>query len=348
VTGGAGGLDVRGADVRFGVRVGLSAIDLRVGRGERAALLGPSGVGKTSLLRAIAGLDRLSAGSVSVDGRDVTGELPERRGIVYMHQAASLFPHLSVLDNVAFPLEVRGLSRAEARIRAMPVVERVRLGPLASRAPATLSGGQLHRAALARALAADPAVLLLDEPFSSLDPELRADVRQAVVELLGDRVGPAVVLVTHDIDEATGLADTLTVLLDGRIAQAGRPAAVLRAPQSLAVARFIGIDNILPGVRDETNVVTCALGQFPSAGPAGPVSVTVRAGSVRARAPGGRGRTARVVGTLERVSGPVLRVRIDGDDVVATPNTELTCATGDLVELCVEPSSIHVIRGSEA
>jgi ABC-type sulfate/molybdate transport systems ATPase subunit len=344
---GAGGLDVRGADVRFGARVGLSGIELHVGRGERAALLGPSGVGKTSLLRAIAGLDPLSAGTVHVDGRDVTCAQPEQRGVVYMHQAASLFPHLSVLDNVAFPLDVRGVPRAEARTRAMAIVERVRLGPLASRAPATLSGGQRHRAALARALAADPAVLLLDEPFSSLDPELRAEVRDAVVELLGDRVGPAVVVVTHDIDEAAGLADGLTILLDGGIAQAGPPGAVLRSPASLPVARFIGVDNILPGTRDASHVM-CALGQFASAGPAGPVWVTVRAGSVRARVPQGQGRTATVVGTIERVSGLLLRVRIDGRDIVATPAAELTRVAGDVVELCVEPSSIHVIGSTAA
>jgi len=344
----AGGLDVRGADVRFGTRVGLSGIGLRVGRGERAALLGPSGVGKTSLLRAIAGLDPLSAGTVQVDGRDVTRAQPEQRGVVYMHQAASLFPHLSVLDNVAFPLEVRGVPRAEARTRAMTIVERVRLGALASRAPSTLSGGQRHRAALARALAADPAVLLLDEPFSSLDPELRAEVREAVVELLGDRVGPAVVVVTHDIDEAAGLADGLTILLDGGVAQTGPAAAVLRAPASLAVARFIGADNILPGTRDASHVVTCALGQFASAGPAGPVWVTARAGCVRARVPQGPGRTATVAGTIERVSGPLLRVRTEGSDIVATPTADQRWAPGQVVELCVEPSSIHVIAGSGA
>ena len=348
MTRGARGLDVRSADVRFGSRVGLSGIGLRVERGERVALLGPSGAGKTSLLRAIAGLDPLSAGTVHVDGHDVTSAPPERRGVVYMHQTASLFPHLTVLDNVAFPLEVRGVTRAEARTRAMAMVERVRLAPLATRMPSTLSGGQRHRAALARALAADPAVLLLDEPFSSLDPELRAEVRAAVIELLGHGAGPAVVVVTHDIDEAAGLADRLLVLLDGGVAQTGPPAAVLRAPGSLAVARFVGADNVLPGTRDESELVTCALGRFASPGPAGPVFVTARAGSVHVRAPHGSGRTATVAGTIERMSGPVLRVRIDGRDVLATPATERTWEVGETVELCVEPSSIHVMAGAGA
>ena len=180
------------------------------------ALLGPSGVGKTSLLRAIAGLGTLSSGTVLVDGRDVTAAPPDGRGIVYMHQSPSLFPHLSVLDNVAFPLEVRGVSRSEAaRPTAAELLARVQLRPAASRPPSTLSGGQRHRVALARALAADPAVLLLDEPFASLDPELRAEVREAVVDLLERGEGPAVVLVTHDVDEAAGLADRLVGVAAG-------------------------------------------------------------------------------------------------------------------------------------
>jgi putative spermidine/putrescine transport system ATP-binding protein len=337
------GLRVTHARVSFGAKVGLDDVMLCAARGERVALLGPSGVGKTSLLRAIAGLGGLVAGTVTVDGRDVTAAPPERRGVVYMHQAPSLFPHLSVLDNVAFPLEVRGVSRGDARTRARDLLDRVQLGSLAMRPSTTLSGGQRHRAALARALAADPSVLLLDEPFSSLDPELRADVRTAVIELLAERTGPAIVLVTHDVDDAAGLADRLVVLLDGRIAQDAPPSDLLAAPQSLAVARFLGLTNLIRGSRGANGVVTCVLGGIDSAGAVGPVTVTLRAGSVYARVPAGDGPRGTVVSVLERVAGTTMRVNVGGEELLAVPDRGVDLASGSCVELYVDRASAHVI-----
>ncbi len=339
------GLGVTGGHVRFGTRPGLSDFTLHVSRGERVALLGPSGVGKTSLLRAIAGLGGLTAGQVTVDGQDVTDLQPERRGIVYVHQTPALFPHLSVLENVAFPLEVRGTPRDMARTRARAMLDRVQLGPLAHRPSTTLSGGQRHRAALARALSADPCALLLDEPFASLDPGLRADVREAVLSLLGENTGPAVLLVTHDIDEAAGLADRLVVLLDGRIAQVGAPSDLLGGPRTLAVAKFLGLTNLLRGTRDDGGTVTCALGAFQSAGRAGPVTVTLRTAGVRARAPRGDGARGTIAGVVERVSGLVVRVRIDGDELIAVPERELALTIGGVIDLVVDPFSVHVVDG---
>jgi putative spermidine/putrescine transport system ATP-binding protein len=337
-----GGLAIVDADVSFGPSIGLRAVNLRVARGERVALLGPSGVGKTSLLRAIAGLGGWSAGRVYVDGRDVTTTPPDQRGVVYMHQAPSLFPHLSVIDNVAFPLEVRGVPRRDARATAATLLERVQLGQFAVRAPATLSGGQRHRVALARALAANPAVLLLDEPFSSLDPELRADVRQAVVDLLAEE-SPAVLVVTHDVDEAAALADRIAVLLEGRVAQCDAPTAVLTTPRSVAVARFLGLPNLLRGVRDDHNTVSCALGTVRASGTPGPVVVTVRPTAVRVQAPHPGGTAGTVIGMLDSITSTFVRVDIGGECVLGAPDDGLTCVRGAAVNVVVAPAALHVM-----
>ncbi len=337
------GLRVTGACVAFGTRAGLHDISLQVGRGERLALLGPSGVGKTSLLRAIAGLGGLTAGQVQVGGRDVTHEPPERRGVVYMHQAPGLFPHLSVRDNVAFPLEVRGMARADARRRAGDLLDRVQLGPLSARAPLTLSGGQRHRVALARALAADPAVLLLDEPFAALDPELRAEVRSAVIDVLAQRTGPAVILVTHDVDEASGLADRLAVLMDGRVAQVGPPSELLTGPRSVSIARFLGLTNLIRGERDGHGQVRSVLGLVRADGPAGPVVITVRASAVRVGPPAGHGPHPTVVRVSERVAGVAVTVRLGAEDVVGLAEPWAGLVTGAPVSIDVNPAALHVI-----
>lgn len=341
------GLRVSGVHVLFGTRPGIRGVDLAVGRGERVALLGPSGSGKTSLLRAVAGLQPLAAGSVCVDEAEVTTLLPERRGIVYMHQTPSLFAHLSVLDNVGFPLEVRGTPRRQARARAAALLERVHLGALSDRASHTLSGGQRHRVALARALAADPAVLLLDEPFSALDPELRADVRKTVLDLLeGYEAAPAVVVVTHDVDEAAIVAHRVAVLLDGCLAQVSSPAELLNAPASVAVARFLGLPNVLRGMRAADGTVTCSLGRMVRPGASGPVAVVVRVNAVRLE-PHSTG-AARVVSVQHRVAGTLVHVDVGGEPVTGVPAPGLRMAAGDLVEVRVDLNAVHVLDASGA
>lgn len=337
------GLKVSSVDVAFGSRSGLRNISLQVGRGERLALLGPSGVGKTSLLRAIAGLGGLSSGRVHVGTRDVTGEPPERRGVVYMHQAPGLFPHLSVRDNVAFPLEVRGMPRVAARRRAEDLLGRVQLTPLAGRAPLTLSGGQRHRVALARALAADPVVLLLDEPFSALDPELRADVRRAVVDVLSQKGAPAVILVTHDVDEASGVADRIAVLMDGCVAQIGPPSELLARPRSLGIARFLGLPNLIRGERDAAGQVRSVLGIVRSDGAPGAVVVTVRPSALRVSPRGGHGCHATVVRVSDRVAGVVVTLRVGDQDVLAFAEPWAGLVVGATVDVEVSPSALHVV-----
>lgn len=354
----AAGLHAAGLRVAFGARVGLAGIDLTVAAGERLALLGPSGSGKTSLLRTLAGLIEPLAGTVMVGGVDVTTWPPERRGVVYMHQVPSLFPHLNVRANVAFPLEVRGVSRAEAHATADEWLSRVRLADFGSRPPATLSGGQRHRVALARALAAQPRVLLLDEPFASLDPELRGDVRDTVLEVLAGHDSPAVVVVTHDVDEAAALGDRVAILLGGGVAQTGSPTAVFTQPASMAVARFLGTTNLVAAHRDDAGQVHSVFGCLPSPGAAGPLCLAIRPGHLRV----GRASTdpadpaagpvlctpAVVEAILERAGGTFVRLRAGGSE--SPRGTPLLSALtgsppqpGDAVVVTVASSAVHVI-----
>ena len=348
------GVIVRDAEVTFGVQAGLRNVSFQVQAGKRLALLGPSGVGKTSLLRAIAGLDALVAGNVIVNGVDVTKVAVERRGIVYLHQSPSLFPHLSVQDNVGFPMEIRGATRRDARKRASALLERVQMSAFAERAPATLSGGQRHRVALARALAASPHLLLLDEPFAALDPELRSDVRLAVLALLDDATAPPTIVVTHDIDEAVSIAHHVAVLLDGTIAQLATPTALLSQPASRAVARFLGLPNILPAVSDGAGVVTSPLGTFASTLVAGPAIVVSRADALRVQLVSSqRGDSvghglprAHVIAVLERVGGVVLRVRVGAHELSAIPFDGASFAPGDAVAIHVDFARIHILAST--
>jgi ABC-type sugar transport system ATPase subunit len=239
-------LAVEEVAVGFGDRIGLADITFSVTLGGRLALVGPSGVGKTTLLRGVAGLAPITRGRITVAGRDVASLPPEARDVVYLHQTPMLFPHLSVGENVAFPLRVRRLDGGEVSRRMRQALELVRLTDFERRMPRTLSGGQRHRVALARALVARPTVLLLDEPLSSLDPTLRDDIRAAIVTLQTE-YGAALVVVTHDLDEAALLGDRVGVLLDGALRQIAGPAELFAHPASLEVARFLGIPNAVPG-----------------------------------------------------------------------------------------------------
>lgn len=337
------GLALVRAHIPFGGSAGLEELSLEVERGERLALLGPSGVGKTSVLRAAAGLLRISSGAVFVDGRDVTTAPPERRGVVFMHQSPFLFPHVTVLDNVTFPLDVRGVPKRDARARGLELLDRVQMKFAAARSPTTLSGGQRHRVALARALAADPAVLLLDEPFAALDPELRAEVRTAVVEILARGSGPAVVLVTHDVDEAAGIADRMAVLLSGRIVQAASAAELLAAPRSVAIARFLGLPNLVPGVRDGRGVVSCGVATFQREGRAGAVTVVARAGALRVRSGAAGSAAGTVWRVLDRVGGVTIVCDVAGQRVVAVPEPGFQPTAGSPIDLAVDSASLHVI-----
>ena len=230
----------------FGQSRILSGISLTVESGTLVSLLGPSGCGKTTLLRIVAGLETADAGSVSIGGRDVTGLPPERRDIAMMFQSYALLPHLSVMENVRFPLRMRRRGvRAEQMERAKAALETVKLGQLADRMPRQLSGGQQQRVALARAIVSSPQVLLLDEPLSNLDARLREDMQVELIEL-HRKLGLTTLFVTHDQEEALSLADTVVLMNAGNIEQAGAPQEIYATPRSEFASSFLGSANLIP------------------------------------------------------------------------------------------------------
>ena len=247
-----------GVHKTYGAREVLTGLDLQVPAGGVTALLGPSGCGKTTLLRLLAGFDRLDAGQISLGGHLVDGPgtfVPARRRQVgYVPQEGGLFTHLSVAGNIGF-----GVPRSHRKQRTAQMLDLIGLAGLADRRPDELSGGQQQRVALARALAVQPQIVLLDEPFSALDAGLRAQVRSDVLGLLRS-TGTTALLVTHDQEEALSVADQVAVLDGGRIVQAGTPEQLYAAPVSARVARFLGSGTLLPAVRLDPTTVRCALG----------------------------------------------------------------------------------------
>ncbi|NPD16790.1 ABC transporter ATP-binding protein [Xinfangfangia sp. D13-10-4-6] len=224
----------------------LDDISFELRRGEFLTMLGPSGSGKTTSLRVIAGFVEPTSGRLTIDGRDMTGVAPQKRNIGMMFQDYALFPHMSVVENVAYPLEVRGLSRADRRKRAMEMLEIVGLAHCATRYPKQMSGGQQQRVALARALVFRPDIVLLDEPMAALDKKLRSQMQIEIMHITR-QVGATVVSVTHDQEEALVMSDRIAIFKDGRLAQIGTPQDLYRQPNSAFVADFIGEANLLRG-----------------------------------------------------------------------------------------------------
>jgi sulfate transport system ATP-binding protein len=239
-------IEVSGVTKRFGEFAALDDVSLTVESGSLAALLGPSGSGKSTLLRVIAGLERPDAGEVMISGEDATGLAPQKRGVGFVFQHYAAFKHMTVRDNVGFGLSVRHRPKAEIRDRVGELLRLVQLEPFADRYPAQLSGGQRQRMALARALAVEPKVLLLDEPFGALDARVRAELREWL-RRLHDEVHVTTVFVTHDQDEAMEVADRIAVLNHGRIEQVGAPRDLYDRPESEFVLTFVGKTTRLGG-----------------------------------------------------------------------------------------------------
>jgi len=305
----------------FGDVLAVDGASLCVERGEVVAILGPSGCGKTTLLRLIAGFERPDAGTVEVDGRRVAGAgvwiSPERRRIGMVFQDYALFPHLTVTANVGF-----GLPRRIRPSRVPELLDVVGLDGLGRRYPHELSGGQQQRVALARALAPSPEVVLLDEPWSNVDPFLRESLRAEVTEIIRP-LGITVVLVTHDREEAFSLADRIALVRDGTVVQEGTSEELYFEPASRWVAEFLGAGNVLVGQIVDGRVVT-PIGRFPANG-----SPSAEAAKVLVRPellelepdPAGSGE---VVGREFRGHDVFYRVRLDGVELVSQrPSTEV-------------------------
>ena len=272
MTGGPGAVRLERVTKRFGAVTAVDHVSLTIEPGEFVALLGPSGCGKTTCLRMIAGFEQPDEGEVFISGTPVAGMPAHKRDVNTVFQNYSLFPHMTVLDNVAFGPRSKGIEKATARRLALDMLDVVRLGDFASRKPSQMSGGQQQRVALARALVNKPSALLLDEPLAALDLKLR-QAMQLELKRIQREVGITFIFVTHDQEEALTMSDRIAVMSQGRVEQVGTPEQIYNQPATIFVAGFIGSANLLPAVvtgtdgeRVTAKVVGGAVVQSPSLG----------------------------------------------------------------------------------
>ncbi|TPW32230.1 ABC transporter ATP-binding protein [Martelella alba] len=314
-------VDVSGVAKHFGDNAVLKSINLSIAPGEVVALLGPSGSGKTTLLRMLAGLMAPSEGRIAIGDTVVadaaTGKLvpPEKRSIGMVFQDYALWPHMSVAGNVAFPLEVQHVDRAERKTRVAEALDLVALGPFAERSPATLSGGQQQRVALARAVVSRPSLILFDEPLSNLDRELR---EQLVVDIaaLVRSLGMTGVYVTHDHAEAFAIADRVAVMADGYILQIAAPETLVQQPANAEVASFLKLGLLIPARKSAAGIVVEREGtvlQPPQgfAGDDGKGHLFVPRAALEISGPGEGYLAGRVVHSMFRGDGYSLRLQLD-------------------------------------
>lgn len=344
--------DVRLNTIRksFNKTAVLHGISLDIKSGEFISLLGASGCGKTTLLRIVAGLEGVTEGKVEIDGRDVTNLPPEKRDIAMMFQSYALLPHLSVAENVRFPLRMRGIgSRDEQAEKVKAALETVQLGHLAERKPRQLSGGQQQRVALARAIVSRPKVLLLDEPLSNLDARLREDMQVELIEI-HQRLGLTTLFVTHDQEEALSLSDRIVLLNAGHVEQEGTPNEIYNQPATSFASNFIGSANLLPAeIIDAPSGPAAKLadGQLLGLSPGEPVrgkaTLALRQEDLSlvsdGTGPKAKIRTRVFLGARNRyvltLGGATIRA-LTGNDVLFDDGAE--------VGLAIDPTRIRVIR----
>ena len=346
------GVEVRleGLVRRYGTVTALDGLSLTLAPGELVALLGPSGCGKTTALRLLAGLEQADEGRVVIAGEDVTDLPTNRRNIGMVFQAYSLFPHMVAWENVAFGLQMRHVSAAERKQRALDMLELVGLGRFANRYANQMSGGQQQRVALARALAIQPQVLLLDEPLSALDAKVRGRLRDEIrrVQL---EVGITTLFVTHDQEEALAIADRVGVMQLGKLEQLGPPTLVYSRPATPFVADFVGLTNQLPGTvrAGEVEVRGTRIPLVNPDTPDGPATALVRPEAVSLAADGDLA-DGPLVGTVIAVAflGAVSRVTVDlGDTTVLAQMPTAAAAehaAGTKVRLTLRPDPVLIQR----
>jgi putative spermidine/putrescine transport system ATP-binding protein len=339
---------LRFSEVRktFGQVIALDSFDLELKQGELVTLLGPSGCGKTTALRIAAGFEQPNSGSVFVKDKDVTALPAHTRNMGMVFQNYSLFPHMSVAENVGFGLRVRGVDAAERDMLVREAVGRVQLSGLEGRYPHQLSGGQQQRVALARALVFQPEVLLLDEPLSALDAKVRVELRDEIRTLQRD-AGIGAIFVTHDQDEALNISDRVCVMKDGQIQQIGSPRDVYLRPVNGFVARFIGAMNVFDVQFSQQNKLTIAGVELDSSitGPSGSVAqILVRPDAVSLCS---RGTAGSIGGTVvgEHFSGAttILRIRLDQAEVTMSAmlvSRNVQMKVGDGVGVIIDPNEV--------
>jgi len=338
----------------------LNNVRLTINRGDYYFIVGPSGAGKTVILEAIAGLHRPRRGRVLLRGEEVTALPPEKRRVALVYQDYSLFPHMSVIDNVGYGLRMQGMGRADARHEVVGLLAEFGIAHLADRYPGTLSGGEQQRVALARAVAVKPDILLLDEPLSALDPVTQ---EKFILDLqrLHREDDLTIVQVSHARREAHLLATRIAVIIDGSLVEEGEADVVLNRPRSREVASFVGIENILDGavVRNEDGHATVDLGgqvfEAVTDAPVGEeVTLCIRSDDIVLRVPGSTRSSAQntMTGTITRVveNGPVAEVKVDcGVELTAVLTRrsvrDLSLTAGTPVTLSIKATAVHVIRG---
>ena len=327
----------------FGAVVALDTFSLDIKQGELVTLLGPSGCGKTTALRVAAGFEQSDSGTVTLGGHDVTAAPPNKRNMGMVFQNYSLFPHLSVRENIGFGLKIRKHAADKRQTIVDEMIARVRLAGLADRYPHQLSGGQQQRVALARALAITPEVLLLDEPLSALDAQVRGELREEILRVQRE-TGVATLFVTHDQDEALAISDKICVMRDGAIEQVGAPRDVYLSPSTPYVARFVGAMNEFPGtvVSDSSLTLDNGAGtltgcQFGVEG--SKITLLVRPDDVVVCAVGEAGSLRATVNTvLFGGSTTVVRVALLGDNIVSAlvMSRDVSVRVGDVVGLRID------------
>ena len=344
-------LDVRGIVKTFGAVTALNRVDLAVEEGEFLTILGPSGSGKTTLLKAVAGFEVPDAGTVRLGDKDVTTAPARSRNVGMVFQNYALFPHMTVAENLAFPLEMRGTAKAEIARRVQDALALVELGTYGERLPRQLSGGQQQRVALARAIIFNPSLLLLDEPFGALDRKLRESL-QLEVRRLQRRLKLTTLFITHDQEEALIMSDRIAVMDQGRIQQLGTPGEIYDFPVTRFVANFIGESNLIEGTARSGEVSIPGFGAMTLKSPAsGPVTLLLRPEALRLGAEAEAAPCRAMATVVETVFlGLSVKLRLKpegGPEMLARlplrPSDPPPAAEGSTIAIGFRPEDVHVV-----